>query len=162
MQLSRSVRSGDMIDSAIGEAVQAFDGPRRVRRVASHLRMGVPLNGLIADWEREARSEPERLLATALRIGLDVGAQLGPLLDGLSSALRDELAAEARRRVLLVQARTSALVLVTLPLGFAAVSSIMRGGSPFAGRGGIILLASGLILDAVGLLWMRRLLRGLQ
>lgn len=162
MQLSRSVRSGHMIDSAIGEAASALDSPCRVRRVVSQLQMGVPLDGLIADWEQDAQSEPERLLTTALRIGLDVGAQLGPLLDGLSLALRDELAAEARRRVVLVQAKTSAMVLVTLPLGFAAVSSIARGGSPFAGTTGVILLASGLILDALGVLWMRRLLRGLQ
>ena len=49
-----------------------------------------------------------------------------------------------------------------MPLGFAALSSIIRGGVAFAGITGLLLLVGGLTLDGVGVLWMRRLLRGLR
>ena len=61
-----------------------------------------------------------------------------------------------------MQAQVSALVLVVMPVGFAALSSIMRGSFVFTGVVGVALLAGGLILDGIGVLWMRRLMRGLR
>lgn len=162
MQVSRAVRSGTSVDHAVVDAVAGFDVPPRVRIASAQVVAGKPIANVIDGWGREARSEPERLLVTALAIGLRVGAQMGPVLDGLAMALRDELALDARRRVLLVQAQMSALVLVVMPLGFAALSSIMRGGFAFSGITGLVLLVGGLTLDGVGVLWMRRLLRGLR
>lgn len=117
---------------------------------------------MIARWSDDASSESEQLLVTALAIALRAGAQLGPVLDGLAVALRDELALDARRRVLLVQAQVSALVLVAMPVAFALLSSIVRGGVAFSGVTGLVLLTGGIGLDGIGVVWMRRLLRGLQ
>ena len=77
-------------------------------------------------------------------------------------ALRDELALDARRRVLLVQAQMSAMVLVLMPLAFVLFSSLLRGSFAFSGNVGLVLLVSGVLLDGLGVLWMRRLLRRLR
>lgn len=162
-QLSRALRSGLSIDRALHEVVEATpDLPSRVRTVATQINAGRPLDASLSDWAQAARSEPERLVVTAIVLGQRSGANLGPVLDGIADAVRDELALDARRRVLLVQAQLSAAVLVVLPLGFATVSSLARGSFTFAGPIGMALLAAGLFLDGVGLLWMRRLLRGLR
>ena len=162
MQLSRSVRAGTSFEQALVDAVAGADVPTRVQVASARVAAGQPIVGVIDSWGDQARSEPERLLVAALAVGLGVGAQMGPVLDGIAMALRDELALDARRRVLLVQAQVSALVLVVMPLGFAALSSIIRGGFAFAGITGLLLLVGGLTLDGVGVLWMRRLLRGLR
>jgi len=163
MQLSRAVRSGASIDHALQDIANIDESlPARVRSVAARVATGQPITVAIDGWAQEAQSEPERLLISALRAGQRVGAQMGPVLDGLAMALRDELALEARRRVLLVQAQLSAAVLVIMPLGFAALSSVMRGGFAFSGARGLVLLIAGLMLDGFGVLWMRRLLRGLR
>lgn len=162
MRLSRELRTGTPIDTALVDVIASVEAPVHVEAVASQVRAGQPIGKTVDRWTRDARTEPERLLVTALAIGLSAGAQLGPVLDGLAVALRDELALDARRRVLLVQAQVSALVLVVMPVGFAALSSIMRGSFVFTGVVGVALLAGGLILDGIGVLWMRRLMRGLR
>lgn len=162
MQLSRSLRSGQSIDQALIDAADNGGVPARVQMVATRVAAGQQLGTAIDGWAADARSEPERLLVTALKVGLMAGAQMGPVLDGLAMALRDELALDARRRVLLVQAQASALVLVVMPLGFVALISIIRGGFAFNGVAGLVLLIVGLTLDGFGVLWMRRLLRGLR
>jgi len=163
MQLSRAVRAGASIDHALrATADDDVAIPVRVHDVANRVASGQPISSAIEAWAGDARSEPERLLIAALRVGQGVGAHMGPVLDGLAMALRDELALEARRRVLLVQAQLSAAVLVALPIGFVAVSSAMRGSFAFSGTRGLVLLTAGLVLDGFGVLWMRRLLRGLR
>lgn len=162
MQLSRSMRSGIPIEQALVDAAAGASVPARVQMVAARVGAGQPLGTSIENWSGAARSEPERLLVTALKVGLMAGAQMGPVLDGLAMTLRDELALDARRRVLLVQAQASAVVLVVMPLGFVVLVSIMRGGFAFNGVVGLVLLTVGLTLDGLGVFWMRRLLRGLQ
>lgn len=128
MRVSRDLRTGASIDQALIDAMTETHAPAYVVEVASGLRAGQPIGTAVERWVADARSESERLLATALAIGLRAGAQLAPMLDGLAVALRDELALDARRRVLLVQAQVSALVLVAMPVGFSALSSALRGG----------------------------------
>lgn len=162
MRVSRDLRTGASIDQALIDAMTETHAPAYVVEVASGLRAGQPIGTAVERWVADARSESERLLATALAIGLRAGAQLAPVLDGLAVALRDELALDARRRVLLVQAQVSALVLVAMPVGFSALSSALRGGFAFSGTVGVALLVVGLTLDGIGVIWMRRLLRGLR
>ncbi len=162
MSLSRDLRTGTSIDRALVDAVAANDAPAHMQMVVARVRSGQPIGEVIARWSDDASSESEQLLVTALAIALRAGAQLGPVLDGLAVALRDELALDARRRVLLVQAQVSALVLVAMPVAFALLSSIVRGGVAFSGVTGLVLLTGGIGLDGIGVVWMRRLLRGLQ
>lgn len=162
MRVSRDLRTGASIDQALIDAITNTNAPAYVLEVASGLRAGQPIGKAIERWVEVALSESERLLVTALAIGLRAGAQLAPVLDGLAVALRDELALDARRRVLLVQAQVSALVLVAMPVGFSALSSALRGGFAFSGVVGVALLVVGLTLDGIGVIWMRRLLRGLR
>lgn len=162
MRLSRDLRTGTSIDTALVEAVAIGDAPWRVKAIAAELRAGQLLGAILHRWAIDARTEPERLLVAALSIGFQAGAQLGPVLDGLAVALRDELALDARRRVLLVQAQVSAVVLVVLPIGFAALASVLRGGFVFDDGIGAVLLVVGLVLDGLGVFWMRRLMRGLR
>ena len=163
LQLSRALRSGLSIDRALHEVVESAPQlPVRVRAAVGQLGAGRSLDVVLTEWLRAAPFEPERLLVTAVALGQRCGANLAPVLDGISDAIRDDLALDARRRVLLVQAKLSTAVLVVLPIGFAAASSLARGSFTFRGPVGIGLLVAGLFLDGLGVWWMRRLLRALR
>jgi len=117
--------------------------------------------------ERIARSRPcdsdaEHLLVSALWLGNDLGGNVARSLDIVGDGIRDDLQLAARRRTLLTQSRLSALVLVSLPIVFAAMASLVQGRLIYQGWTGLMLLIVGGMLDVLGMLWIRRLLRSLQ
>lgn len=163
VRLSRTVRSGQSVEEAFDEVVGHVSPlPVGVVRVATQSSTGRPIGVAIDDWVRGAESSAEQLMSSALHIGVRRGGELATTLDVVGDGLRDDLELDARRRVLLVQATMSAAVLVMLPVVFALVASVLRGGLVFQGRLGVALLGTGLGLDALGFLWMRSLMRGLR
>jgi len=115
---------------------------------------------MVSSWSRNGESDAERLLVGAIEVGIGSGADRADALDAVGEAIRDDIDHDRRRRILLSQNQMSAGVLVCLPIVFAAISSLTRG-VPYSGLAGMGLLASGLLFDAMGLLWIRRLLRRL-
>ncbi|NYI96883.1 tight adherence protein B [Streptomonospora nanhaiensis] len=102
-------------------------------------------------------------LAACWRVAAATGAGLADVVDRLADALADE---DARRRELNAQLagpRATAAMLSALPvLGLAMAGAL--GGAPlaflFTTPAGLVCLAAGLLLDTAGLLWTRRMVRG--
>jgi tight adherence protein B len=117
-------------------------------------------SALPARWV-EARHLPEiRAVAGAIGIAADSGAPAAGALHGLARGLRDRRAAEAEGRTHSVQARLSAWVVGAAPLGFLVLSVLADPGSQAATFGtafGRACLAGGLGLEAVAVLWIRRI-----
>jgi Flp pilus assembly protein TadB len=163
VRLSRTIRSGRSVEEAFDEVVAHVTPlPVGVVRVATQSSTGRPIGVAIDDWVRGAESSAERLMSSALYLGVRRGGELATTLDVVGGGLRDDLELDARRRVLLVQATMSAAVLVMLPVVFAVVASVLRGGLVFQGRLGVVLIGIGIGLDGLGFLWMRSLMRGLR
>ncbi len=163
VRLSRTIRSGRSVEEAFDEVVgHVTPLPVGVVRVATQSSTGRPLGVAIDDWVCGAESSAERLMSSALYLGVRRGGELATTLDVVGGGIRDDLELDARRRVLLVQATMSGAVLVMLPVVFAVVASVLRGGLVFQGRLGVALLGTGIGLDALGFLWMRSLMRGLR
>lgn len=160
LRMSRAMRAGDTVERALAELDEMGALlTAGLRRVVRQVGTGRPVEPALAEWLAGARSSPEQLLAAAMAIGVSHGGSLARTLDGVGDGLRDELEHSSRRRILLVQTRMSAAVLVALPVVFAFVVSTMQGRSLFEDAAG--LLVSGLLLDAVGLWWMTKTMRRL-
>ncbi|MDA0566498.1 type II secretion system F family protein [Streptomonospora sp. S1-112] len=102
-------------------------------------------------------------LAACCRVAAATGAGLADVVDRLADALADEDARRRETSAQLAGPRATALMLSVLPvLGLAMAGAL--GGSPlaflFATPAGLACLGAGLLLDAAGLLWTRRLVRG--
>jgi len=163
LYLSREIRSGKPLEAALVSIVEdTAAAPPRVRAVAQQLRGGRPVGDVLFDWAVEAAGGPEELLVAALRVGQVTGAPLARALETVATALRDDRELDQRRRVWLAQAQMSAAVLVVLPLVFALLSSVLRGGFVYGDAAGLVILAVGLGLDGFGVVWIRRLLRRLR
>lgn len=163
VHLSRTIRSGRSVEEAFdGVAAQVAPLTLGVARVASESSKGRPITEALEAWAARSESSAEQLVSTALLVGVQHGGDLGTTLDVVGGGLRDDLDLAARRRVLLVQATMSAAVLVTLPVAFAVVASVLHGGSLVRGPSGAVVVSAGLLLDALGSVWMRSLMRGLK
>ena len=90
-----------------------------------------------------------------------VGSVGRAVLDGVAASLRERVALEREVAALSSQARASAIVLVVAPVVFAAAASMVDRrildllvGQPI----GWVCLGVGLGLDALGAVWMSRLI----
>jgi tight adherence protein B len=101
-----------------------------------------------------------RLLAGCWRIGVDRGAMLAAVIEGLSEALRDEQSHREEITLQLAGPRATARLLAVLPalgLGMAAALGARPLPFLFGTLPGAVCLALGLGLDALGLWWTARL-----
>ena len=163
LRLGRAVRAGAPTEVALNNVgAELTHAHPQLRVVHGELRSGRPLADTIESWQRRAEGDAEQLLAVALGMGASGGGELAAALDRVGDGLRDVVALDRRRRVVLAQTQLSAGVLVALPIVFAIVASALHGGLIYEGLSGLALLAGGLGLDGLGVVWMRRLIGRLR
>ena len=162
--VARSLRSGASLRQALAEAGSVTPGRlgRELALVGRRVEHGVPL---VEALERMADAHPlpgVRLTVAALCLGVETGGAQARAVDGVASTLRDRLAVAAEVRALSSQARMSALVIGLAPIAFGAfaiATDPRTGAFLFHTPLGLTLVAAGCGLDAVGWLWMQRLVR---
>ncbi len=162
LYLAREIRSGSTVEQALITVIDQSPAPRRVVGVDRQLRAGRALADVLDEWSTTAAGSDEELLVAALSVGQQTGAPMARALESVATALRDDRELDDRRRVWLAQAQMSAGVLVLLPVLFASLSSALQGRFVYGSSAGLIALVFGLLLDGLGVLWIRRLLRGLR
>lgn len=177
--LAHSVRSGATLIEAIAEAVHASSQPQGGRSGSPVVARGLVHGDLVAvldatrrgrrvddaldTWRRTRADDPSiALLVAACRFGHATGGDLAAALDGVSLSLLDRVEAADEARALASQARSSAAVLVALPLvgvvGFTVVDPAV-GRTLLGTTAGRICLGVGLTLEILGALVMSRLVR---
>ena len=161
-ELARRLRAGRSLRSAVEEAgavTAAPLGPGLVARLVG--RPSASRSARASTRSPPPRRSPSlRLVVAALDLATHTGASQVQAVEGVATTLRDRLALGAEVRALASQARASAAVLVVAPVAFAIVIALADPSTAhflFATPIGLLCLAAGLGLDAVGAWWMRRL-----
>lgn len=156
--VAHSVRSGLVLVAALGEAGRVV-ASERTGLAADLVRIerAVRCGGLLAEeldrWSRDRADRSVDLFVSACRFGHAEGGDLASALDGAAVALLDGVEVADEARALSTQARSSATVLVLLPLlgaaGFSALDPAVA--TTLVGTGvGRLCLSVGLALDAAG------------
>lgn len=156
----RHLRSGATIPLALQRVGSESTDPD-AQRLADDLRRGRPLAGAIETWRSVDPMPNRQMAAVALELASTAGGASARVLDGVAESLRDRVALDREVSALSSQARASAVVLVIAPIGFATAAAafdrrildVLLGG-PI----GWICIACGLTLDAVGAMWMARMI----
>ena len=160
--LARAVRGGSSVAQAVSDtpappALAADIGS--LRRSLAH---GVSAPEVFAEWRVAASSHSVRLGAAALELAASGGGAMARALDAVASSLRERQAIQGEIRALSSQAQASALVIAALPVGFAALAAVTEPRvlvflvtTPVGGA----CLASGLVLEVAGGVWMRQITR---
>jgi tight adherence protein B len=162
--VARSLRSGVTLRQALAET--AADGPLPLRpdlaAVVAGAERGAGLVPALEAWVAHRPSPSVRLAVAALCLGAETGGAQARAVDGVAATLRQRQAAAAEARALATQARASAAVIALAPVGFCALASSTDprvGAFLFRSPAGLLVLATGIGLDAVGAWWMARLTR---
>lgn len=145
-----------MEESAAGTALAAD-----LARVVDEHRRGLPLGRAADRWAERDGGFEAGLLAAAVGLGSSVIGARPELFDGVAVALRrrSDLRAEALAQA--GQARLSTWVVAALPW-VVAVGVVLGGGAPahilLAEPLGWLCIGWAVALEALGVLWMRRLI----
>ena len=162
--MARSLRSGASLPVAIDEASAAIGPPlaRGLYDVAAVAARGRPLAATIDRWASTTRGEGVPLAAAALGLAAELGGTAARSLDGVADTLRDRGAVRNEVRALSTQARASAAVIALAPVAFSVVVALADPSSVaflVTTPVGFTCLVSGIALDILGGLWMRRIVR---
>ena len=157
------LRSGHTVATALADAgarddVVAAD----VGTVLQRVDLGEPLAAALAWWAQERRMDAVRAVAGSLAVAAETGGAAADALEGLARSLRDQLGARAEAASLSAQARLSAMVVGVAPVAYVAFAAAVDPNAASAlvtSTTGRLCLALGLGLDALGALWMRRIVR---
>lgn len=161
--VARSLRSGASLAQALAEA--ALEGGPvacELAQVVASSSRGAGLAAALREWPVRHPSPGVRLAAGALALAAETGGATARAVDGVATTLRQRAAVAAEVSALAASARASAAVLAVAPLAFGAFAAVVdrRSAALLLGTPlGLTLLATGLVLDAVGWLWMARLTR---
>jgi Flp pilus assembly protein TadB len=150
---SRSLRTG----SSLRSAVRATDLP-----ISTTLNDGYPISVVLDAWAKRACDPAERMAATALALAAATGGPQAQAVDAAARAVRDRISATAEVAAHSAQARLSATVIASLPVVFVAwtlLADHRTAATLLSTPIGWLCLTIGLGLDAVGLVWVRTLVR---
>lgn len=156
-RIVRRLRAGsNLADAIVGVGID----DDLLASLAADIAAGRRLAPAVARWRASDPSPNRRLAAVALELSAEAGGSGAAVLDGVSESLRDRVALEREVVALSSQARASAALLVVAPVVFTIVVGAVEPrlwsvllGSPI----GWACLVIGVGLDALGALWMARL-----
>lgn len=163
-QMTRSVRSGSGIIAALREASTSVSGDvgDDIGRVVKEAAHGQRISTSLMAWSERRPTRTVRLCAGALSLAIETGAAQAQAIDSAAATVRQALNAVSTTRSHATQARASAATLTVLPLLVSGpvliVSSHAQHFMFATGLGNAILIA-GLVLDAIGAMWMSYLIK---
>lgn len=165
--VAAGVRAGRSIRLALAEAARDAEPPlsSALADALAAMDAGQPLDVALERLARRLDLPDVRLLVTALAVHRRTGGQLPMLLDELADVIGQRLEARRGSRALTAQGRASGAVLAVLPVAFVALLSGTGGdglGAFYRTPPGAGLLLGGLLLDALGFAWIRRIVRGVE
>ena len=160
--IARGLRTGLQLGPAVVEAASSMPPPLHdeVAPLAADLRRGLRSADVFDRWARRRSDSGAGLAAVAMAFAATAGGARARAIDGVAATLRDRAALELEVRSLTSQARVSAMMIAALPAGFMLLSAGAGDHATsflFTTRLGLVILAGGLGLDAIGALWMRRI-----
>jgi tight adherence protein B len=164
MALVAGVRAGLSIRRALEEATRDAEEPLRtyLRDLLRRLEVGEPLEAAMAGLASEIDSSEVALLVATLGVHQRTGGELPTMLEEVAAIIGQRVDARRRVRALTAQGRASGAVLAVLPVAFVTLLSGTSGdglGAFYRSPLGSGLLLAGLVCEALGFLWIRRIVR---
>ena len=166
--VANALRAGASFLQAIELVVRETQPPvsTEFNRVIREVNLGLPFEQALANMVRRVRSEDLELLTTAITIQHQVGGNLAEILDSIAFTIRERIRIKGEIKTLTAQQRMSGYVVAGLPIFLVVILSViapqfmepMFGPPEILGiPAGVIVLALGAIMMAIGFLAIRRI-----
>ena len=162
--LSRALRAGHALQTALGmvaEELKAPVGPE-FKTTFDQQNFGLPLRDALNQLAERVPLLDVRFFVTAVLIQRDTGGNLSEILDNLAHVVRERFKIRRQVRVHTAHGRFTAYVLLSLPPALAIVLSIINPdhmGLLFHEHLGRTMLVIALIMQTIGFLWIRQVIK---
>jgi tight adherence protein B len=163
--LSGSLRAGYSMLQAVDAVAREADSPtsEEFGRLVVETRLGRDMNEALDAMADRMDSEDFRWVAQAIEIHREVGGDLAEVLDTVAGTIRERDQIRRQVKALSAEGRLSAYVLLALPFGVGFMIFLTNPGYlAELTQGGLLgwgLIALGLVLMTIGVIWMRKLVR---
>jgi tight adherence protein B len=158
-----ALRSGLSVAQALDFArTETFLPIRKhLDRFVDQLRLGVPFESALEGLGNALGTEDARFFVLVTGIHARTGGDLAGALDEVGRTIRHRVAVRRELRAASAQGRISGAIMGTLPIAFflfLSVTSHDRLGPVLRSGAGMAMVGTGLVLEGLAYLWIRRLL----
>ena len=162
--LARAVRAGHAFPTALELLATEMSEPvaGEFRKLFEEQKFGLPLRDALLNLAERMPIVDVKFFATAVMLQRETGGNLAEILDGLSYVSRERFKILRQVRVYTAQGRLTMILLMALPPIIVLVMMFMNPGfmSPlFTDPIGHALIAAGIVLQTIGYLLIRKIIR---
>jgi len=159
-----SLRSGFSLAASLDAASQHAREPMagEFKRALARERVGAALEDSLDDAAVRMRNQDFGWVVIAIRIQREVGGNLADILQATVETLRERLYLKRQVKALSAEGRLSAYILLALPFlvgGWATWRNPEYASLLWTTTMGLVMLAIGVVLMAVGCIWLRAVVR---
>jgi tight adherence protein B len=162
--LSRAIRAGHAFQSAMGMVADELPAPvgAEFKKAFDQQNFGLPVREALLELATRVPSLDVRFFVTAVTIQRETGGNLSEILDNLARVVRERFKIRRQVRVHTAHGRFTGYVLLALP---AALALVLTWLSPehmkllFTERIGQTLLIGAMVMQAIGFVWIRQVIK---
>jgi len=162
--LARALRAGHAFQATMGMIGDELDEPvgPEFKKTHEQQNFGLPLRDALLQLSERVPSLDVRFFVTAVLIQRETGGNLAEILDNLGHVVRERFKIRRQVRVHTAHGRFTALVLLSLPaaLGVALtflISFYMH--APFTEKIGQMMIMLAIVMQAIGFVWIRQVIK---
>ncbi|QET00841.1 MULTISPECIES: type II secretion system F family protein [Cupriavidus] len=162
--ISRALRAGHSFSSALDMAGAELSDPlgAEFRTTFDEINYGASMHDALTNLAERAPLPDLRYLVIAVLIQRESGGNLAEILGNVAYIIRERMKLMGQVRVLSAEGRLSGIILALLPFGLAGAMYLVNPGflKPLRNDpAGPWIVGYALLLMALGLVWMRRIVR---
>jgi tight adherence protein B len=162
--LSRALRAGHAFQTAlgmVGDELKAPVGPE-FKKTFDQQNFGLPLRDALNQLVERVSVLDVKFFVTAVLIQRETGGNLSEILDNLAHVVRERFKIRRQVRVHTAHGRFTAYVLLSLPAVLAIALSMLNPdhmGPLFHERMGQMSLMIAMVMQAIGFVWIRKVIK---
>ncbi len=162
--LSRAIRAGHAFQTALGMVADELPDPvgPEFRKTFDQQNYGLPLRDALNEMSARLSLLDVRFFVTAVLIQRDTGGNLSEILDNLAHVVRERFKIRRQVRVHTAHGRFTGYVLLALPAALAVALSFINPEHMqllFKERLGQQLLIGAIVMQTIGFLWIRQVIK---
>jgi tight adherence protein B len=161
---ARSLRAGHSFTGAIQLVAQEMPHPigPEFSKVFEEQNLGIPLRQALLGMSERIEALDVKFFVTAILIQRETGGNLAEIIDKIGHVIRERFRIQGQLKIFTAQARMSGIILSLLPVGIAIIVGMMNPEylKPlWLERTGRIMIAVAVILQVLGMLAIRKIIR---
>jgi tight adherence protein B len=162
--LSRAIRAGHAFQTALGMVADELPDPvgPEFRKTFDQQNYGLPLRDALNEMSARLSLLDVRFFVTAVLIQRDTGGNLSEILDNLAHVVRERFKIRRQVRVHTAHGRFTGYVLLALPAALGVALSFINPEHMhllFYERMGQMMLAGAVVMQTIGFVWIRQVIK---